>query len=320
MLLLEGLGAAVGFAGALICAGAPSTEPPVPIAGDPNDGVGDDADNLEMTGNILAFLASVATAIYLTIAKNLRPKVDLFLFMTLLFAYSSIFLLIYMLLSGQPVKILSFHPTIGLFGWLHPALDRLPLEVYSALVCNGIGTAGFIAVMKYFDPVVVSMVMLMEPIFASFMGAATGVSTLPGWMTWLGDAVVVVGSIMVISSGAETTESIDATEALHGFEKGAAEDDAMVRGSTKSSLTRGSSLAKSPLEIRSVLSRRSGRYSMVGGGGGGRRAVVTTPRVFQSHSGEGVEEGGEGEVEFQSVKGKMRSSSIKSSGHRVVWN
>jgi len=322
VLLLEGLGAAIGFLGALICAAAPSTEPSDPSAGDPS---ADHDNHLATTGNFLAFLASIATAIYLTIAKTLRPKVDLFLFLFLLFFDSTLFLLLYMILfSHQPVRILSAHPTLGLFGWLHPALDRLPLELYSALVCNGVGTAGFIAIMKYFDPVVVSMVMLMEPVFASVMGAAAGVSTLPGWGTWAGDAVVAVGSAMVISSGAETREAIDATGAWHGLEKeggdGDGDGDVVGRGSTESAWTRGSSslslLGKSPLEIRSVVSRRSGRYSMVAGG----RTVVKTPRILKSHH--RGDEGGEGEVEveFQSVKGKMRSSSIKSSGHRVVWN
>ena len=40
-----------------------------------------------------------------------------------------------------------------------------------------------IAIMKYFDPVVVSMVMLMEPIVATLQGMAVGVSTLPGWVS-----------------------------------------------------------------------------------------------------------------------------------------
>ena len=45
-----------------------------------------------------------------------------------------------------------------------------------------------IAIMKYFDPVVVSMVMLMEPIIATFIGMSVGVATLPGWVTWVSRA------------------------------------------------------------------------------------------------------------------------------------
>ena len=75
-----------------------------------------------------------------------------------------------------------------------------------------------IAIMKYFDAVVVSMVMLTEPIVATLIGLAVGVSELPRWVstlvviemlffplgvlqlffcelqkTWAGDAVVMAG-------------------------------------------------------------------------------------------------------------------------------
>lgn len=58
------------------------------------------------------------------------------------------------------------------------------------------------------------MVMLMEPIVASVMGSIAGVSSLPSLMTWAGDGVVMVGSILVILSGSKKTETIDATNAL----------------------------------------------------------------------------------------------------------
>jgi hypothetical protein len=37
---------------------------------------------------------------------------------------------------------------------------------------------------------------------------------LPGIQTWIGDGVVTIGIFLVIWSGARTTETIDATEAL----------------------------------------------------------------------------------------------------------
>ena len=50
------------------------------------------------------------------------------------------------------------------------------------------GTMGYIAILKYFDAVVVSMVMLVEPVVATFIGFAVGVDTLPGWVTWVSQA------------------------------------------------------------------------------------------------------------------------------------
>ena len=62
------------------------------------------------------------------------------------------------------------------------------------------------------------MVMLMEPIFAAFIGTWVGVSSLPGLITWAGDGVVMIGSFMVIRSGAKSRETIDATEAMQQYE------------------------------------------------------------------------------------------------------
>ena len=275
----------IGFIGALICASASSSA-------DSDDENTVNNGHREMMGNILAFLASVATAQYLTVAKTLRPKVDLFVFMFLIFTLSSVSILVYMTYIGQEYE-LSFHPVIGLFGWMNPQMDRLPLELFMTIICNGVGTTGYIAIMKYFDPVVVSMVMLMEPIIASFIGAAVGVSTLPGWVTWAGDAVVAVGSFLVISSGAKKTESIDATGALHTVDT---ETDG--NGMTKSSM-----MLKSPL----VTTQSSMKL-----------------KSSTKHMREKVDDLIE-EVEFISVSGRHRALTASSAGGgdaepTVIWN
>eukprot|EP00986_Skeletonema_menzelii_P021373 scaffold34322_cov160-Skeletonema_menzelii.AAC.3 len=202
---LEGMGTAVGLIGASICAMAPAE-----VSDDENNDVGSRA----MIGNLLALLSSIGVSVYLTAAKNLRPKIDLFLFMFLIFVQASVFQLAYIIFSGQPYEY-STDDEIGLFGWTSLRKDRLFLELYVAVVCNGVGTAGYVAIMKYFDPVVVAMVMLMEPVVALFQGIAVGVATLPGWITWLGNTVVVSGSLLVIWSGSKKTETVDATDALH---------------------------------------------------------------------------------------------------------
>ncbi|KAL7526637.1 hypothetical protein ACHAWF_001859, partial [Thalassiosira exigua] len=217
------LGALIGVAGALICA----------LSGDGNDNTMEDHRMLEaitdegdvstnqsemiMVGNLLAFSSSVSTAIYLTVAKRLRPKVDLVLFMFLIFTIASFFMLIYIIelrvcldvkifchaaFSGQEFEW-SLDPRVGLFGWVNRQSDRLPLELYVAIVCNGVGTMGYVSIM------------LTHGCFqATFIGVAVGVSSLPGWVTWVGDAVVMVGSLMVIWTGSRKTKTIDATDAL----------------------------------------------------------------------------------------------------------
>ena len=302
----EGLGALIGVSGALICAAAGSTSDDTSKDHRKLEGIS----SREITGDVLAFSASISVAIYLVVAKRLRPKVDLVLFMFLIFSLASVMLLIYIIVcSGQEYQF-SFDKNVGLFGWLHPLqADRLPLELYVAIVCNGIGTMGvsrelsllftcsfydvhklhsslplqYIAIMKYFDPVVVSMVMLMEPIVATLIGMAVGVSTLPGLMTWIGNAVVVLGSIMVIYTGSKKTETIDATDALQQFE----ED----KTNTSDITTRSSRLLKKSLKSPRPM-----------------RSPLVTNKLRD------VEE-----MEFVSVGKKSKIPSTRGSHGRVIW-
>mmetsp|Transcript_1071 Transcript_1071/g.1724 ORF Transcript_1071/g.1724 Transcript_1071/m.1724 type:complete len:664 (+) Transcript_1071:64-2055(+) len=205
VLFLEGSGALIGITGAVICSRDTTASTHASI--DAND------DSRALAGNIIALSASFGMAAYLVIAKSLRPRCDLFVFMFGIFFISSFLVLAFMLITEEPVEF-SRHPDYGLFGWTNTAFDRLPLELYIVFICNLLGTLGYIAVLKYFDSVVIATIMLMEPVIAVFIGFWAGVSSLPGMQTWIGDAIVTMGSGMVIYSGSSKTESIDATKAV----------------------------------------------------------------------------------------------------------
>jgi drug/metabolite transporter (DMT)-like permease len=211
ILYMEGLGAGIGFVGGLVCAfdSSPSTTLwHTTLATEHSPA------HAALWGNGLAVLASGAVAVYLLLAKHLRQHMDLFVFTFLLMLTSAVLVLFYMIfIAGEPVRW-SHDRQDGLFGWTNWTLDRLPLELYMALICNLLGTTGYIAVMKYFEAVVVSTVMLMEPALGAIMGALAGSDPMPGPVTWLGNAIVTVGIALVVWSGAKTTETIDATKAL----------------------------------------------------------------------------------------------------------
>jgi len=217
ILLLEGTGAVIGLSGAVVCALAP----PAVTAETTRRVLGALASNQEQLGDAIAFLASLGTAMYLILAKKLRYKMDLFLFMFILFSLASAFLLCYMTMTGEEIQ-LSTDPNVGIFGWMNIVPDRLPLELYMAIVCNIVGTTGYIAVMKYFDPVVITMVMLTEPVIATLLGILAGVEAMPVGQIIVGNAFVILGSIIVISSESKKTESIDATKALKTVEDSSA--------------------------------------------------------------------------------------------------
>lgn len=164
-------------------------------------------------GDIIALVGASGGALYFTLAKKLRAEMDIVVFLCCLTATSASCLLLFMLLTGEHIS-LSADPHIGLFGWTEPVADRLLMLCYLVFVCDLIGTMGYISVMKYFDPIVVSVFCLLEPIVATIQGIIMGVDAIPGWTTFVGATLVIGGTFMVLSSQAKKTESIDATEAV----------------------------------------------------------------------------------------------------------
>lgn len=196
----EAVGAAIGVVGGGITT-MDST------AGGPN------VVSVTATGDLVALSGAAGGALYFTLAKKLRPHMHLLVFLCGLTATSATTLLCYMLASGQELT-LSMDPYNGVFGWVTPSVHRLLVVVYLVFVCDCIGTMGYIGVMKYFDPIVVSIVCLMEPIVATAQGIVMGVEILPGPLTFVGAALVIGGTSLVLHSQSRKTEKIDATEAV----------------------------------------------------------------------------------------------------------
>ena len=209
IVVTEVSGALIGFSGAAVCAFDTSK------ASEGDEVIGDAPATYpnEMIGNLIALSASFGMAAYLSIARDLRANCNLYVFMFVIMLLSSIFILLFIIISDEHVTF-SFDTNHGVFGWLNLTGDRLALELYMVLSCNFLGTMGYVAVLKYFDSVVVSTVMLMEPVCAALFGFGAGLDPLPGPQTWVGDVIVTVGSAIVIMSGAKKTEHIDASKAI----------------------------------------------------------------------------------------------------------
>mmetsp|Transcript_25651 Transcript_25651/g.60714 ORF Transcript_25651/g.60714 Transcript_25651/m.60714 type:complete len:841 (-) Transcript_25651:174-2696(-) len=277
VLKMEGAGAVIGFTGAAVCAQAaipPPSESDIGVL--ETTSTTDDATEA-MIGNVIAFSASFGTAIYLIFAKSLRTSMDIFVFMFSIMSIGALCTILYMLASGEVISW-DMHPDHGLFGWLRWELDRLPLELFMAIVCNCIGTTGYIAVMKYFEPIVPASAMLMEPVVGSLLGVLARTSAMPGLQTWIGDAIVAGGTFLVIYSGAKKTEKIDATEALRPSAGGG--DDASAVVSLLKSVKSGQSRPRKP----------SDDLGGTGGGVGGS-ASTTSESAFASGNTKVVWEG-----------------------------
>lgn len=164
-----------------------------------------------LAGDLVALLGAIGGVLYLITAKKLRSEMDMSVLLTGVFFVSGLLHFPMFSLLEIPFEF-STNPTIGLFGWL--SSSQIGTEAYIVVVCTLIGTLGYLSVMKYFAPIVVSVVMLMEPILASVIGVAAGVDHMPGLFTIVGSLLIIFGTILVIVSNSSRTESIDATKAM----------------------------------------------------------------------------------------------------------
>jgi hypothetical protein len=95
----------------------------------------------------------------------------------------------------------------GIFGWMNPQSDRLPLELTMVILCNLFGAMGFVRAMQHFDNLVISVAALLEPTVAELTAVALGGGVLPGTMGWVGNAMVVFGTFAAVYSSASGGKS-----------------------------------------------------------------------------------------------------------------
>jgi len=178
---------------------------------DPHDRLLGDAGVPSYVGNVVALISACGTVLYLSVAKRLRPRCDIRFYIFLQFFIASWWLLGIMTVSGEHFT-LSSDPHVGLWGWVTPRLDRLATEVWLVLICNVGGIVGYIAAMKYFEPLVISCCQNVNPILSSIFSVMLGVDPPPTPLAVFGDAIVFGGTYMVISSEAKKTEVTDVKE------------------------------------------------------------------------------------------------------------
>ena len=193
VLLLEGAGALVAFAGGILCTVDASRTTTADV------GEHEVSPAWSGWGDIFALISATGGVGYLIFAKSVRGHFhSVYEFMFLNMVGASTFTLIYMLLSGQEVTFdMDIHT--GVLGFLNPRYDRLPLELFMVVVCNMTGTLGYVRSMQYFDSIIISVATLMEPVVASLLAFSVGVGVLPGGLGWLGNVLVIVGTVCVLA-------------------------------------------------------------------------------------------------------------------------
>ena len=89
----------------------------------------------------------------------------------------------------------------GVFGWLDD--EFLPWFLALALIAGILGHTGLNTCLRYTSPLVISTSVTMEPILGSIIGFIIFNEGLPGFWTWIGGPILVIGIILVVIGAPE---------------------------------------------------------------------------------------------------------------------
>ena len=84
----------------------------------------------------------------------------------------------------------------GCFGFLNKE-EVIESFLVFGMAAGFFGNAGYVICLKFFSPVVVSAVFLVEPLLAQCFGWALGIDEMPGASTWIGTSLVFFGIALV---------------------------------------------------------------------------------------------------------------------------
>ena len=173
------LGVGIGFIGASIAI----------IGGSSETGV-------SIFGNFLAFMGAVTYVGYLTAGRVLRKWLPIFLYAFPVTFISALMLMLWSMFTEN--SDFSFSAISGMLGWANMVF--LPLIFLIALGPGLLGHTGLNTCLRWMPPLIISVVMIAEPVIGSFLGWVLGVENIPGEWTWLGGALMLTGMFMVTIS------------------------------------------------------------------------------------------------------------------------
>ncbi|GAM23400.1 hypothetical protein SAMD00019534_065750 [Acytostelium subglobosum LB1] len=145
-------------------------------------------------GDFLALMAAVCIVFYLFAGSNLRTWMSLYLYAFPVTFIASL-VLTFSSLIFETMPVAKEGQNFGVFGWASPAFVWLAL--YVAFFPGIVGHTGVNAIIKYVEPVVISVTLLLEPPIGTVMGYFVGEGEIPGIFTYIGGPIVVAGCGMV---------------------------------------------------------------------------------------------------------------------------
>lgn len=146
-------------------------------------------------GDIIALVGSFGAVIYLLWAKKLRRQIPLFIYIlpiNILNATSTLILSVIMESTrASESTSLSSHA----FGWF--SSEYILGTLYLGIVTGVFGMVCYAALLNLLSPLVISVVMLLEPALGTVLGIAVGVSHVPDTWTIVGGVLTLIGTLVV---------------------------------------------------------------------------------------------------------------------------
>mmetsp|Transcript_2033 Transcript_2033/g.5414 ORF Transcript_2033/g.5414 Transcript_2033/m.5414 type:complete len:368 (-) Transcript_2033:50-1153(-) len=155
-------------------------------------------------GDAVALTGSVAGALCVALTREARDVLPSGVFSLLLNVLSAPLFLIIGLVSPSTYTF-SRSPSTGLFGWLAP--EMLLFALFLGGVCGLLGGSGLIVLFDFLPSLVISLVMLLEPIIGAYLTASLGLTPWPELHSLCGASLVIVGIACIITTSSSSLES-----------------------------------------------------------------------------------------------------------------
>lgn len=162
-------------------------------------------------GDLIALAACVCALVYLLIGKKAlnTHKFPLWSYLIVVNAFASVFSLV---LSGILYKDWRY------FDWMNG--EEAVYTIYLGLAPGFFGHTTINYLTKHLRPVIITAFVNLEPLFGSFIGWFMGYQGIPGYYTWLGGVVMIIGNLIITVFEAKGKPVKESTIDLEGNEEG----------------------------------------------------------------------------------------------------
>ena len=178
---LEVLGAVVGFSGAAVTL--------------LDQGSQQGGHTVTLWGDSLAFFGAVFVVGYIVSGRILREWMPIFLYAFPVTLLASLLLIPASWLMEPELS------SFGITGWTKA--EFFPWFLALALIAGLLGHTGLNTCLRYISPLVISTSVTLEPVLGSLIGWAFFDAGVPGFWTWVGGPILVLGVLMVIYGGVD---------------------------------------------------------------------------------------------------------------------